>query len=1177
MATAKDFILKNGLQVQGIGSAASISTTTGALTVAGGVGITGDLYARNIYVNNSSVLTVASIGSYGVTALYAGTDTAVSANTGTITVWNTSSLQSVTSRGATTPYAISITSSTDAISTTTGALIVTGGAGIGQQLHVGSIATIGENNANFFKLSGAASNNAVSIFATGTDATVNLNVSTKGNGVTQITSTLSSSTIANNALYVAGGLGVAGAVYGTNGFFDNGSQLLSTLTLNSGIGIQVVNNGRTGSQQSYTINNIGVTATIGTTYLGVSTSSGFVTFTNLGVQTLTAGTDTAVSASTGTITVWNTSTLQSITNRGAATSNAISISNATGSSTSTAGALTVSGGVGIGQNLNVGGSMNVQGPVTFSSPVTFNGTATYVLSTNTVYTDNLIEMHVPPGGVGTTWGSDDGKDIGLRFHYYNRTLLSDSNAALVLADDSQMLEWYGTGAESNTGTFIGASYGGFKLGTIQLVSTSPNVQSTNSGALQVAGGVGIGGTSYIGGIGGTASNTAVSQQALIINANGLGVNGASYFSSAFGLGSTLNVASSITAGSSLGVTGNLNVTGTSILVGNVTANSTLGVAGNFNVTGTSVLTGNVTANGNIGVVGIVTSTGLSVSGIFTSTNTSTAGSASGTEGAIQTLGGASIKRDLFVGGNLTVFGTINATINGVTSNAVTATNLSGANPGSIPYQLGVGQTAFVSGNAGQILVSGGTGSPIFQSTLALAGTTIATSTMTGALQVAGGVGIGGNLYAGGNLVITGTSVLSGNVTANNALNVNGNFVVTGTSVYYGVASITNTTQALSTNSGALTVSGGVSIGGNLYAGGNLVITGTSLLSGNVTAISTLGVAGAFNVTGTSILTGLVTAGNANFTGNVGITGTTVMASAVTINSGIASTSTTTGALVVAGGVGVGGSLWVNGDVDVYGTIRMQGVGLDTISGSTGTFVNVNITGTGPALVVTNGATFGGILTATTLNVTGVTTLGITTVSSLIVTGNETVNGNLGVTSNFNVTGTSVLTGNVTANSTLGVAGNFNVTGTSVLTGNLSGGSAILSGNLGVTGTSVLSGSVTIGPASSVVSYASASTTTTAVMVLDSFASSTYRTAKYVVQVVDSSITPNRVQVEEFLVFHDNGATPLVYLVSYGISSNNGELGTWDAVYSAGNISLQFTPNTSPGTMTVKTVRTSITL
>ena len=109
----------------------------------------------------------------------------------------------------------------------------------------------------------------------------------------------------------------------------------------------------------------------------------------------------------------------------------------------------------------------ISGNTTFAGNVTFNGTATYVLSTNTFYTDNIQELHVPPSGVGTPWTIDDGKDIGFRFHYYNGT---DLNAALVLDHASKYLTWYSTGTENISGDFSPATYGTFKTGVVKLAS-----------------------------------------------------------------------------------------------------------------------------------------------------------------------------------------------------------------------------------------------------------------------------------------------------------------------------------------------------------------------------------------------------------------------------------------------------------------------------------------------------------------------------------------------------------------------------------------------------------------------------------------------------------------------------------------------------------------------------------
>ena len=78
----------------------------------------------------------------------------------------------------------------------------------------------------------------------------------------------------------------------------------------------------------------------------------------------------------------------------------------------------LSGTTTVRNDLTVAGNFTVQGPITYSQ------------STNTVISDNLIELHAPMTGVNVAWTVDDARDIGIRMHYYNSV---DQNAALVLA------------------------------------------------------------------------------------------------------------------------------------------------------------------------------------------------------------------------------------------------------------------------------------------------------------------------------------------------------------------------------------------------------------------------------------------------------------------------------------------------------------------------------------------------------------------------------------------------------------------------------------------------------------------------------------------------------------------------------------------------------------------------
>ena len=97
--------------------------------------------------------------------------------------------------------------------------------------------------------------------------------------------------------------------------------------------------------------------------------------------TFVSGTDINidVDAALDAIRIQDTSTLSTVTGRGATTATAISITNTTDSTSTTTGALKVSGGVGIAKQLRVGGNttisglMSVSGNTTFSANVTIDG------------------------------------------------------------------------------------------------------------------------------------------------------------------------------------------------------------------------------------------------------------------------------------------------------------------------------------------------------------------------------------------------------------------------------------------------------------------------------------------------------------------------------------------------------------------------------------------------------------------------------------------------------------------------------------------------------------------------------------------------------------------------------------------------------------------------------------
>lgn len=872
-----------------------------------------------------------------------------------------------------------------------------------------------------------------------------------------------------------------------------------------------------------------------------------------------------------TINVANTATLQDLTVQGAlnvaggitltgnlsfsgtSTFSQNIIVNSTLSSLATisSNAIYIRGGVGIDKNLVVGG------PVLFKDVVTFNGTATNVLSSNTYYTDNLIELHVPSAGVYTPWLFDDGKDIGFRFHYFNGT---DTNAALVLSDSSKYLEWFSTGAESTLSNFTSATYGTFKTGAVKLVSGTASLGSTNTGDLTVVGGVGIWRDITV--------------------------------------GSTATISGPLTVNNSATVTGSLTVNGT--IFGTVTTAT-------FATTATTAVN---LAGGAPGSLPYQSATGTTV---FLPI---------GSNGTLLTVAANSLTW---------------ASASGSTVGfALTSTNLLSGTTGAVPFQAAPGVTAF--DGARFFYTNSGTNTATLNlENLAISGSSIGTFNGTGALSVVGGAYFGQQVYIGG----TGT----------------GGLTVAGASSFGGTVTLTGSINGVSTGLGTLVLSnGGIYVRQDVYSGGtvsanniqNRNLGGNNLIYSDATGF--LQNAQPYYNTATNIIVGTITQSN-NLNG--GATGTIPFqstSSATTFDLGnLYYTSST----LFTPNLNVASSATINGDLYVDGTIYIQGVGVDTITSTTGSFRDVvstgsiyanNITatnvfavaGTFTNLSVQNTLTSNDVQTSK-LEVSGLTTLGNTTatnvtVTNLTVTGLSTI-GSIGFTNATanNLTVTNVLTvGNLVTSlngiftGTVTIA-NLTVTNTvttNSLIGNSIVGTVLQSSNtLSVTNTATLGniiststqdaistttasivssggiasakgiyagGPITVGATLSspgnvvpalysnntlVSSYTSNTISGTGSVNLDSYNATTYRTARYTVQVVDQvNVATTSCHITEMTVFHD-GAN--VYINEYGTSTNNGELGGFGASLTSGQVVLTFTP-VGATSMTIKVVRFGIT-
>ena len=227
--------------------------------------------------------------------------------------------------------------------------------------------------------------------------------------------------------------------------------------------------------------------------------------------------------------------------------------------------------------------------VTIAGTLTVNGATEYIQGTNTVFTDNLLEIHAPTGGVGGTWVSSDGKDIGLRMHYYSA---GDQNAALLLANDSGYLEWYNTGTENGSGDFVSASYGTIKAATF-LATTSTATTATSFNHINTtATTVNEYGAATTIGVASSAASATTWTLGNTSNNNILTINGN-------GTAGTATLSSNVTAGTTNLFTNNTGTvyvggSGAGLQIGVNNGNSTLQIQGN-GAGGTATITSNISS------------------------------------------------------------------------------------------------------------------------------------------------------------------------------------------------------------------------------------------------------------------------------------------------------------------------------------------------------------------------------------------------------------------------------------------------------------------------------------------------------------------------------------------------------------------------------------------------------
>jgi len=879
------------------------------------------------------------------------------------------------------------------------------------------------------------------------------------------------------------------------------------------------------------------------------------------------------------------------------------------------GALQIrNGGAGIAGNVYVGGRIVGLGTGTFLSTINAVSTETGALTLK--------------GGLGV------GQDLYAR----NGFFVSGAYSLTTVAGNSLQVTNAGGLGVNGTGYF----------GNQVFIDANVAATTTGSGSLIVNGGAGIGGTLWADKI--VVANTATAQSssvAPLVVAGGVGIGqnliiGSSISSTGTTATNALVVAGGVAVGRDLTVSGDAVIRGDLLLLGTgkqVVVNSTNtyivdpvieiggGASGNTLLTIPDVYDKGLLIHYQNAVntltdyrafVGIdhvnqhfflknnilPDAQGfVDVSKLFDTGSWSTleAGSlilhddtASNdpTSGALIVAGGIGVSGNSYFNTNTSFLG-YNYNITTTTGNTVTIPN------GGLGVKYFYAeQSAYVAG--AQVLTTGTVNSQIggiFTLTFNFTNLTQSTSTNTGAIIIAGGLGLGGNLNMGGDFVTTGTAYVWNDTESYNtysgALIVAGGVGIGKNLNVGGAVHVVYTDQATTQTGGALIVDGGVGIASDVIMGGALDVGQSARIGTNLEVASSATIFGLGDSESRS--TGaLVVAGGLGVAETVNATRINV--NTASINSGTNSTGTTYGDLVVAGGVGIGKETWIGGKTHILSTATAsstQGSGALEVYGGVGVGGNLFVAGT----MVRTGdisavkwSTAGPGLRLESSTFTDLTSNGLNAGTAVIHSvGKPTLIGSLNPTwrdiaSVFIEDAPLIVGGAQAANqwALLVQNGQVKINSASVNNGTTNSGALVVSGGIGAGG-SITSGATVKGVTVQVVNNQFASTSTTGIassslITIDTWNAGAFRTTKYIVQIIDAGYVPNRFQVSEIMVAYDGSAqTNGAYISEYGLISNvTGNLGEIDAVYNGGLVNLVFTPNYVPTNMSVQVLRTAIT-
>ena len=155
------------------------------------------------------------------------------------------------------------------------------------------------------------------------------------------------------------------------------------------------------------------------------------------------------------------------------------------------------------------GSTVAQGNLTVVGNLTVQGNTLTIGSNNLTVVDSIIDLHTFANLDPLI--SDDGRDIGLRFHYYKG---ADTHAFLGWENNVETLVYLQNSNETNSN--ITGTFGNVHFGSL-LLSNTEAASSTTTGALQVRGGVGVSGALFITNTGDVSANVGATVSGSLVS------------------------------------------------------------------------------------------------------------------------------------------------------------------------------------------------------------------------------------------------------------------------------------------------------------------------------------------------------------------------------------------------------------------------------------------------------------------------------------------------------------------------------------------------------------------------------------------------------------------------------------------------------------------------------------